>query len=87
MVEEHLVGKNKCKRVPNMLILPFNELWKNKKNFENRGMSEMIKRERNLKIVAYMIKNDNFNIDKRLEEKEVCYKYFSGCVGIILLCS
>jgi len=81
MVEEHLVGKNRRKRVPNMLILPFTELWKNKKIFENKEMSEMIKREWNLKMVAYMVKNDNFNIDKRLEEKEVCYRIFSGFRG------
>ncbi|CAK5082015.1 unnamed protein product [Meloidogyne enterolobii] len=71
MVEEHLVGKNKRKRVPNMLILPFDELWKNKKIFENKEMREMIKREWNLKMVAYMIKNDNFNIDERLDEEEI----------------
>uniref|UniRef100_A0A914L099 Uncharacterized protein n=2 Tax=Meloidogyne TaxID=189290 RepID=A0A914L099_MELIC len=54
-----------------MLILPFDEMKKNKEIFENREMGEMIKREKNLKMVANIIKNGNLNIDEKLEDKEI----------------
>ncbi|CAK5089641.1 unnamed protein product [Meloidogyne enterolobii] len=76
LVERQLKWKTKRRRVQKMLILPFDELKKNKEIFENREMGEMIKRENNLKMVANMIKNGNLNIDEKLEDKEVCDRNF-----------
>uniref|UniRef100_A0A915NYL5 Uncharacterized protein n=1 Tax=Meloidogyne floridensis TaxID=298350 RepID=A0A915NYL5_9BILA len=76
LVERQLKGKNKRRRVQNMLILPFNDLKRNKEIFDNREMGEMIKREKNLKMVANIIKNGDLNVDEKLEDKEVCDRNF-----------
>ena len=47
-----------------MIVLPFNTLWKNKEFYENMDKEEMNKKEKNLKMVAKMIKKEYPNINQ-----------------------